>query len=139
VRAKEMYEAIRRLQWDASATPQVKPISISTGKRDYENMVLVEISVTTDEKKEYSLFIDMQFQQVFMAKTLTTTQPAVTDMADAAKTSETQDKPPQQAAPRGRIDSGLQTITGGEPARRPLPLPPVPPDVIPPPPNPYNH
>jgi hypothetical protein len=119
-RAKEIYEKLRKLQGDASGKNPVQKVTLTTGKRTYEDMVLVDLSVTTDHTKEYSLFIEASFQQVFMVTTLTTTQPAVQNLADPGKTADTQDqsgKKPDEKPVDDRTGAlrTTQTITGADP------------------------
>ena len=112
-RAKEIYAKLRAMQ----GTPEtpVQLFDITTGKRDYTNMALLELSVTTDHTKEYSLFVEAHFQEVFRVKTRSTTQPASTEMVGyGSKTAETQDTTPRQPDPIKPQDrrSILQPLTG---------------------------
>jgi hypothetical protein len=47
-------------------------LTIHTGKRVYENMVIQRINVTTDKTSENSLMVTMNCREVFIAKTTTT-------------------------------------------------------------------
>lgn len=64
--ARSVYDALRRLQ--ASR----RPFSVSTGKRNYRNMLLADLSVTTDPKTENVLAVSARLQQIIIVSTKTT-------------------------------------------------------------------
>jgi hypothetical protein len=123
-RAQEVYEKLRALQGTPDGPP-VKRITIQTGKRKYENMVLTELSVTTDHTKEYSLFVEAHFQEVITVTTRTTTQDASSaEMADASKTGNTESTDSPQAKPEPKKPSMFDQITGTKPQHHRVALPP---------------
>lgn len=62
---KAIYASLIKLQ-DARI-----PFSISTGKRDYKDMLFKSLSVTTDKETENALMLTAVCQQVIIAKTQT--------------------------------------------------------------------
>ena len=47
------------------------PFDLSTGKRQYSNMLFKNITVSTDQTSEYALFATVQLQEVIIANTQT--------------------------------------------------------------------
>ncbi len=50
-----------------------EPVDVYTGKRPYQNMIPVDIAVTTDEKTEHALFATIRLQEVIIVHTRATT------------------------------------------------------------------
>jgi hypothetical protein len=101
-RVKDIYNRLLTLQYDPQAAAMggisVVPFTLTTGKRTYQNMVIVELGVRTDHTTEYSLMIECHMQEVFIVDTQTTTQPAQSDQALASKTQATTPTPDKQTA-----------------------------------------
>lgn len=92
-RVTEIYQSLRDLQ----ATRE--PISVTTGKRTYQNMLITELSVTTDRHTEYSLILECQMQEVLIVTTSTTQQPPQSSQTMPQKTADTTDQGTQQPNP----------------------------------------
>ena len=111
---KETYEKLLELQ--ASR----EPFTIITGKREYENMLVQGISVTTDENTENVLMVTLDCREVIIVETETTQVPA-SRQAHAAKTQKTQQGGTKQAQTSGESEekvgeqSALQKWLGGGP------------------------
>jgi hypothetical protein len=88
-RAKEVYESLHALM--GTAKRPVEVISITTGKRNYTDMILTELSTKTDHTTEYSLIIEAQFTQIIRVKTRSTTQPSASSLIDPQRTEATTD------------------------------------------------
>jgi hypothetical protein len=56
-----------------------QPFSVSTGKRQYSNMLIGDIVVVTDEKSEHALHFTAKFQNVIIVSTQTTSGTASND------------------------------------------------------------
>jgi hypothetical protein len=80
---KETYEKLLELQKSR------EPFNIITGKREYENMLIQSISVTTDADTENALMVTLDCREVIIAETETTQVPP-SRQAQAAKTQKTQ-------------------------------------------------
>jgi hypothetical protein len=95
-RVTEVYNKLRKLQFDQSAWDQQKvPVNtfkLVTGKRTYDAVVISEISVRTDHTSEYSLMVEVHFQEVMVVKTKSTTQPAQADQEAPSKTGSPSDQ-----------------------------------------------
>jgi hypothetical protein len=102
-RVRDIYDGLIKLQYDkeeaAKGGNPVQPFQLTTGKRTYENMVIVELGVRTDHTTEYSLMIECHMQEVFIVETQTTTQPAQSDQAKPESTQAT------TAAPDKKTDT----------------------------------
>jgi hypothetical protein len=114
-RAKDIYDQLRDLM-DTTKTPL--PIKIVTGKRTYENMVLVELNIRTDHTTEYALMVDAHFQEVLLARIETTTQPALSAQPEPDKTatpdntSQKQPRAPSELRRAKESGVGLGNILG---------------------------
>ena len=90
------------------------PFTLTTGKRTYQNMVIVELGVRTDHTSEYSLMLECHMQEVFIVDTQTTTQPAQPAQSDQANPASTQATTPtsdqQTSAPAPRTETSAVTI-----------------------------
>jgi hypothetical protein len=99
-RCKQVYEKLRTLQFDKAAWNNgrggVEPFTLVTGKREYKNVVITEISVRTDRTSEYSLMVEVHMQEVFIVIPKSTTQPSQANQATATKpsTASTEEHPP---------------------------------------------
>ena len=104
-RVKDIYKKLRDLQ--KAATETGKKFRVTTGKDTYENMMITELSVTTDRHSEYALFLTCTMQEVIMVNTQSATAPSQQNQADPKKTASTEEKGTVQPDPK---DSSL---TGG--------------------------
>lgn len=76
-----------------------EPFDIITGKRDYSNMLIRDLSTTTDAKTAAVLEIIIDCRQVILVETQTTTVPDSSVHSNAAKTAATQNKGVVQPKP----------------------------------------
>ena len=91
-----VYQEILALQ------KQRQPFSVSTGKRQYSNMLVEDIVVVTDETSEYALNFTVKLENVIIVSTQTTSGTAANDkQANAANTG-------------GPTDAGNQSLVPAE-------------------------
>jgi len=83
---RDLYEKLLLLQSSAEL------ISVQTGKRAYDSMLIKSLRTQTDQSSENILMITAQLQEVILVDTLQTTMPASADRADAAASSGVTDK-----------------------------------------------
>jgi hypothetical protein len=103
-RVKGIYTALLDLQKSAT------PFQLTTGKWTYDNMLITSLSVRTDEKLEYTLMVEAEFQQVLIVNTAGTSQPDQTSQTLATKTAATVDSGGNtQPKPSGPLPSMLST------------------------------
>lgn len=93
----DIYKSLVALQGTDTKPPEV--ITISTGKRDYKNMVLTELTVRTSTETEHALIVEAQFTEVIRVALRSTTQPKTSDLENAPATAAPTDTPPAQAQP----------------------------------------
>ena len=110
---KETYEKLLELQ--ASR----EPFTIITGKREYENMLVQGISVTTYENTENVLMVTLDCREVIIVETETTQVPP-SRQAQAAKTQKAQQGGTKQVqasgADEGKVrDQSLSNELFGKP------------------------
>jgi hypothetical protein len=96
-RVKETYDTLR--DYMGRNEKKIDPITITTAKRTYENMIMTELTVKTDNTQEFAMIIEAQFQEVIRVHVRKTTQPAQAQLTDAPRTDATTDAPPKQADP----------------------------------------
>lgn len=79
---KDIYQQLLDLQ------NSFKPFTVVTGKRSYQNMMMRSISVTTNKETENAVIAEIEFEEVILVstKTSTTLLPPVANQADPAKT-----------------------------------------------------
>lgn len=90
---QEIYERLLDLQ--ASR----EPIDIYTGKRKYSNMLIEDLSVTTDATTETALVVTASCRQVIIVQTRTTSVPPDKFHLDPRKTGSVVDRGLIQAVP----------------------------------------
>lgn len=83
---RDLYEKLLLLQSSAEL------ISVQTGKRAYDNMLIRSIRTQTDQNSANILMITVQLQEVILVTTLQTTMPAGVNRADAAASGGVTDK-----------------------------------------------
>lgn len=75
-----------------------EPFDVSTGKRNYQNMLITSIAVTTDEKTESIVLVNARLREIIIVSTQTTTAPK-SAQANPEKTASTVDRGTQQLKP----------------------------------------
>ncbi|WP_047236642.1 phage baseplate protein [Chromobacterium subtsugae] len=101
---QQMYNQLLQLQ--ASRVP----FDLSTGKRQYQNMLIKQLNVTTDVETENVLMVTIVFREIIIVSTQTTTL-AASDQAQPQQTA-----PIQEAGtkvPQPQKQSILSSLTGG--------------------------
>jgi hypothetical protein len=92
-RAREVYAQL------ISMMEAAQPITVTTGKRVYENMLVSDVNVTTDRTTEFTLIAEVHFQEVIIAHTLTAPAPAQSVQANPEATASSSDTSPKQVQP----------------------------------------
>lgn len=87
------------------------PFTITTGKRQYENMLIRSISETTNEKTENVLMVTVTCRAIFIVQTQATTLPPKTRQAKPKKTAQTAPKGTKQAVPATPAPGGSVVIS----------------------------
>ena len=82
-----------------------RPFNVSTGKRQYTNMLIKSIAVTTDESSENALNMNVVLQEAIITSTSTTGSTSAVASTDAANQTD-----PQQTA--ATVDAGTATLAG---------------------------
>lgn len=100
-KAREMYDKLIELQ------RKREPVSIVTGKRLYENMLLENISTMTDKATEKTLLVTAQCREVIIVRTQTASVPPRSRHKNAAKTGGVSDKGQKQAKPQSILKAGF--------------------------------
>jgi hypothetical protein len=77
-------------------------------------MMLVDMSVKTDHMTEYALMMECHFQEVRMARTSTTSQPAMADQKAPDKTGKTENGGAKTPENVSVIQQG-RDLVGGSP------------------------
>lgn len=100
--SEEAYELMLQIQ------AQRQPITVSTGRRNYRNMLPVGIQQTRDEKTASVLMCSMRLREINIVSTQTTSAPK-SAQANPAKTGSTADAGTQQlkTGPGGRVVGGV--------------------------------
>jgi hypothetical protein len=75
------------------------PFDITTSKRQYTNMLITGMQVTTDNRTSNMLMVQVTCRQIIIASTQATTLPPNANQADAQKTGEVQNNGVQNAKP----------------------------------------
>lgn len=69
-----------------------EPITISTGKREYENMLMQSLALTTDQETEDALMVVARFREVIIVETRTASAAPQEQQASPEQTAEPQDR-----------------------------------------------
>lgn len=97
-----LYEEMLKLQAER------EPITVTTGKRSYENMLIESIAVDTDERSENILMVALTFKQVIIVRTETSGGEAEEDQEQpedtATPSEEGTAQPAEQSAPPTQTD-----------------------------------
>ena len=103
---REVYANMLALQADRS------PFDVTTGKRQYTNMLFQTLSMTTTEETENSLQLTASLREVIIVQTQFTTTPDATNMADPSKTQDVQPSGVRQPVPVSSDIPGLPDDDG---------------------------
>lgn len=95
-----VYENLRVLQSSR------EPFDIVTTKRQYSNMVMVSLQVTTDQQTSNVLMVTATCRQIFIVETQATTIPPQEAQADPASTAATQNAGVKQTQPAAPMMGG---------------------------------
>jgi hypothetical protein len=76
-----------------------EPFDVTTGKRNYSNMVIVSLATETDKETENSLIVSVGLREVRIVRTQAVNIPSREVQAEPAKTAETTDAGAKQAVP----------------------------------------
>lgn len=88
-----------------------EPFDVVTGKREYSNMLMKTLGVTTDVNTENILSISMSLQEIFITALEVVTVPPRKDQKDPGKTGATNNAGTKQAEPKKK--SALRALVGG--------------------------
>jgi hypothetical protein len=99
-RVKDVYQTLIDLQTGGKDGKNLKPFALTTGKRNYDAMMISDLSVTTDRHTEYALIVEARMREVIIVQPQETTAPAQADQADPSRTAQTQDSGPKQPDPK---------------------------------------
>jgi hypothetical protein len=89
----------------------LEPFDVVTGKRNYSNMLLQGLSVTTDKTSENMLMVEARFREVIIVQTQVTTLPPIANQAIPQQTGAIVNQGTQQPQPVNK--SILSQIFGG--------------------------
>lgn len=103
-KAREMYEKLLDMM------RKREPFDIVTGKRLYENMLLENVSTSTDSQSEHSLIVTAQCREVIIVRTQVSSVPPRKRHKNAARTGGVSDKGQKQA--KARPQSMLKAALG---------------------------
>lgn len=97
-----IYSQLLKLQEDR------EPISIATGLRQYDNMLITGLQVQRDQKTSQIIMVTATCREVILVSTSAATLPAKTDQASPADTAETENAGAKQSveaipAPGGAV------------------------------------
>ena len=102
---KEVYASFLEMQSNSEL------LDVITGKRQYSNMLLRTIEVTTDKTTENVLSAVLTLRELILTSTTTVQVADKTDMAQGASTSPTQNAGVKSPVPKN--ESLLSQIAGG--------------------------
>lgn len=91
--AQDIYNQLLALQASANV------FTVVTGKRQYDNMLMILLRQATNEESENGLAAVMQFRQIIFGQTQATSVPPQANMAQPQKTAAVQNLGPQQLIP----------------------------------------
>jgi hypothetical protein len=90
---QQVYESLLALQISGA------PLTISTGKRLYYNMLIASLHIKTDNNSEYSLPMEIELQEVILVSTQTAQTPSQDQMAQPQQTAPVQAQGATAAVP----------------------------------------
>lgn len=86
---------------------------VVTGKRVYDQMLMLSLAQTTDVKSEFALGVTMSLREIFVVDTVTTTAPPVADQGDPTKTAGPTNQGTTNLTPSPQVNqSALSQIFG---------------------------
>lgn len=88
------------------------PFDLSTGKRNYKNMLIRSLAVDTDQQTEGALFVTLVCQQIIIVQTQTVILTPSADMKNPQKTAQTQSAGVKQAVPAVPSPGGASPPAG---------------------------
>lgn len=88
-----------------------EPFDIITPKRIYRNMLLASISMTTDQKTENVLAVNLSFQQIILVSVTTSQVPARSKQRNPGATGQTQNAGRKSGLVS--LEEGFKKLTGG--------------------------
>lgn len=92
-----------------------EPFDVTTGKRNYKNMLIQSLVTYTDEKTENALMVQVSLHQVIIVETQTVTVPPREVQANPESTAETTNAGTKQVAPaKNANSSALKSIFGDD-------------------------
>ncbi|AHG21255.1 hypothetical protein Z042_17840 [Chania multitudinisentens RB-25] len=106
---KEIYQQLLDLQ------NTFEYFDVTTGKRQYKNMLIRSLNVTTDAATENVLMITLAMQQINITNTQTVTETPVEDMAQGQNTAgvaNTGVKNPLTVNPNNMLRAFVDSVTG---------------------------
>lgn len=101
---KETYQQLLDLQSSR------KPFNVTTGKRQYKNMLIATLSVTTDSKSENVLFADLTLKEVILVQTKEVYVADKSEMKTGVNTAEVRNTGTKTTKPAG----GIALAAGGQ-------------------------
>lgn len=106
---RSVYDKILKMQESR------KPLDVTTGKRNYENMLIESIATTTDETTENALMVTVNLRQIIVVETQTVTMPPRDVQAEPERTAEPVTTGTRQATPaKSANKSALAEIFGDD-------------------------
>lgn len=87
-----------------------QPLYISTSKRQYTDMLIIGLTVTTDASTSAVLMVQAHCRQIIIVETQATTLPAKADQADPSKTSAVENMGVKQAKPATPMQGGAVAV-----------------------------
>lgn len=98
---KDTYTALLKIKDDRV------PFTLYTGKRNYDNMLIASLNVTTDARTENALMVSVVFREVLIVHLSTASvQADASQQAAAQKTADTTDKGSVTTAPASQTGPG---------------------------------
>jgi hypothetical protein len=89
-------------------------LNVYTGKRVYQNMLLVGLTTMTDEKNEYSMMVVARLDEIIIVSTQTTTLPTTSNQANPANTAPPANGGQQQTTQGTSADQSLLSSATGK-------------------------
>lgn len=86
------------------------PMDITTSKRQYSNMLIAGLQVTTDQRSSAVLMVQATCRQIIIVKTQATTLPAKEDQANPASTAGIEDTGFKQCRPATPMSGGAVPV-----------------------------
>lgn len=104
--ANELYRQLLRLQEER------EPFDVVTGKRTYSDMLIKQLSVTTDANSENCVIVTVVMRQIIIVQTYSVKIPPAKQQSQPQTTAGVQDAGTKQPV-KAQNQSGLSTLLGG--------------------------